>query len=160
MSRDELFIKMVLQAWDQQIKRASKVFDSFTDEELYTEIAPGKNRIIYLLGHLTVVHDMMLPLLDLGERNYPQLDDIFLKNPDRFTDNLPTVQELRIYWRDINVILAGFFKTLPVDEWFSRHTMISDEDFAKEPNRNKLSVVITRTNHVAMHLGQMLLVKK
>lgn len=160
MSRDELFIKMVLQAWDQQIKRASKVFDSFTDEELYTEIAPGKNRIIYLLGHLTVVHDMMLPLLDLGERNYPQLDDIFLKNPDRFTDNLPTVQELRIYWRDINVILAGFFKTLPVDEWFNRHTMISDEDFAKEPNRNKLSVVITRTNHVAMHLGQMLLVKK
>jgi hypothetical protein len=160
MNRDDLFIKMVLHAWDQQIKRASKAFDSFTDEELYTEIAPGKNRIIYLLGHLTVVHDMMLPLLDLGERNYPQLDDIFLKNPDRFTDNLPTVQELRIYWRDINVILAGFFKTLSIDEWFSRHTMISDEDFAKEPNRNKLSVVITRTNHVAMHLGQMLLIKK
>ncbi len=160
MNRDDLFVKMVLHAWDQHIKRASKAFDGFTDEELFTEIAPGKNRIIYLLGHLTVVHDMMLPLLGLGERNYPELDDIFLKNPDRFTDNLPTVQELRIYWRDINVILAGFFKTLPVDEWFSRHTMMSDEDFAKEPNRNKLSVVITRTNHVAMHLGQILLVKK
>ena len=49
-------------------------------------------------------------------------------------------------------------KMMP-DDWFSRHTAMTDEDFEKEPGRNKLSVVINRTNHMAYHLGQLVLVK-
>jgi hypothetical protein len=36
---------------------------------------------------------------------------------------------------------------------------MTDEDFAKNPARNKLSVLLNRTSHVAYHLGQMLLAK-
>jgi hypothetical protein len=36
-------------------------------------------------------------------------------------------------------------------DWFSRHMLVSPEDFAKEPHRNKLNVIINRTNHMANH---------
>jgi hypothetical protein len=151
---------MILHAWDLNVKRTTKAFNGFSDEELFTEVAPGKNRVIYLLGHLVAVHDMMLPLLGLGERNYPQLDEAFINSPDREVADLPTVQELRIYWNDINMILEGYFKNLTPDEWLARHTAVSEEDFAKEPHRNRLSIVINRTNHLSYHLGQIILAKK
>jgi hypothetical protein len=160
MNRDALFIKMVLHAWNLNIARATKAFNSFTDDELYLEVAPGKNRIIYLLGHLTTVHDMMLPLLGLGERHYTQLDEAFINNPDRETVDLPSAQLLREHWVDINAVLTANLNSLTADDWFSKHTIVSDNDFAKEPHRNKLSIVITRTNHIAYHLGQIALVKK
>jgi hypothetical protein len=50
------------------LERANKALSSLTDEELLKEVAPGKNRVIYLLGHLTGAHDAMFPILGLGER--------------------------------------------------------------------------------------------
>jgi hypothetical protein len=37
---------------------------------------------------------------------------------------------------------------------------MTEEDFEKEPGRNKLSVLINRTNHMAYHLGQLVLLKQ
>jgi len=37
---------------------------------------------------------------------------------------------------------------------------MTDEDLAKDPGRNKLSVLINRTNHMAYHIGQLVLYKK
>ena len=160
MNRDDLFIKMVLHAWDLNNKRATKTFDGLSDEQLFTEVAPGKNRVIYLLGHLIAVHDMMLPLLGLGERHYTHLDEAFIDNPDREIADLPSVQQLRAHWVNINDILAKHFSSLTAADWFTKHSNVSDVDFANEPHRNKLSVVITRTNHVSYHLGQIVLIKK
>jgi hypothetical protein len=159
MNREDLFIKMALHSWEIHIKRTNSVFDSLTDEQLLREIAPGKNRVIYLLGHLTAIHDLMLPLLGLGSRQYPQLDDIFISNPDKAVKDLPPAKELRAYWTTTNEQLSQHFSKLPADEWFQKHTLISAEDFAKEPHRNKLNVLINRTNHLAYHLGQLVLVK-
>jgi len=36
----------------------------------------------------------------------------------------------------------------------------SDEDYAKDPTRNRLSVLLSRTNHLAYHLGQIILVQR
>ncbi|MBS1566282.1 MAG: DinB family protein, partial [Bacteroidetes bacterium] len=79
----DLFVKMSLDAWNQQLQRMNKTFSNFTDEELQLEVAPGRNRVIYLLGHMAAVHDRMLPLLGLGDRFYPQLDEAFIANPDK-----------------------------------------------------------------------------
>jgi hypothetical protein len=59
----------------------------------------------------------------------------------------------------LNEKLADHFNQLTVDEWFEKHTAVSDEDFQKEPHRNKLNVLINRTNHLANHLGQMTFLK-
>ena len=39
------------------------------------------------MGHLTAVHDRLLPMLGLGERLHPELDDDFLINADRVTSD-------------------------------------------------------------------------
>lgn len=156
----ELFVKMALQSWEIQSKRTDALFNSLSDEDLYLEIAPGKNRVIYLLGHLTAVHDMMQPLLGLGNRLYAQLDEVFISNADKAVKILPSPQELRQYWAHINELLSRQFNSITPEEWFQKHTTMSDEGFAKEPHRNKLNVLISRTNHLAYHLGQLALVKK
>ena len=69
---------MVLDAWHTQIKNTNDLFDSVSDEQLMAEIAPGRNRGIYLLGHLTAVHDKMLPLLGFGDQRYPNLYKTFV----------------------------------------------------------------------------------
>jgi hypothetical protein len=160
MTQQELFVKMALHAWDVHTKRTMAAFNGLSDEELYLEIAPGKNRVIYLLGHLTAVHDMMQPLLGLGNRLYPQLDEAFITHSDKAIKNLPPPTELREYWANINEVLTAQFISLSPEEWFQKHNIMTDEDFIKEPHRNKLSVLINRTNHLAYHLGQLVLVKK
>lgn len=156
---EETFIKMVLDAWHTQIKYADDLFNSLSDEQLMQEIAPGRNRGIYLLGHLTAVHDRMLPLLGLGEQRYPNLYKIFVEKGDREEATLPSTDDLRNYWKEVNNVLSETFSGVPVNEWFQKHNAVTEIDFAKEPHRNKLNVVINRTNHLSNHLGQLLLLK-
>lgn len=155
-----LFVKMALDAWNTQSSRTTKLIQSLSDEALASETAPGRNTGTYLLGHLTAVHDAMIPLLELGEKLYPQLETIFLKNPDKSGLEKPPVQDLRLYWNSVQGTLANHFAELQPEEWFKKHATISYEDFLKEPHRNKLSVLINRTNHMAYHLGQMAYLKK
>ncbi len=156
----QLMVKIALDNWNIRIKNATDLFDNLTDEQLMSEIAPGKNRGIYLMGHLTAVHDRILTLFDLDDRMYPQLDEAFISNPDK-TKPLPgKVTELRTYWTTINSTLSAHFEKMSSHEWFQKHTAVSDEAFAKEPNRNKLNLIINRTNHLAYHTGQAALLKK
>jgi len=157
---NQLIVKMVLDAWNQQVQIANKLFDSLTDEQLLQEVAPNRNRGVYLLGHLTAVNDRMLPLLGFGVQSFPQLDEPFLTKPDKEVAEIPTAGELRIYLKESVEALAKNFAALSVDEWFEKHNSVSAEDFAKEPHRNKLNVIIGRTNHLANHLGQLVFLKK
>ena len=83
MTSTELTIKMILDRWNASIKEWNTLLTDLTDETLQKEIAPGKNRGIYLLGHLIAVHDNMLVLLDMGEKRYPELYEPFIKSPDK-----------------------------------------------------------------------------
>ncbi len=56
--------------------------------------------------------------------------------------------------------LAKHFNILQPNEWLGKHTAVSEEDFIKEPHRNRLNVVIGRTNHLSHHLGQLTLLKR
>ena len=154
-----LLVQMTLTAWDAQNNYFNKLIASLTDEQLMKEIAPGKNTGIYLLGHLIAVSDNLLPLLGFGERLFPALEDVFVKNPDKSGLNMPGIAELKENLEAVNAKLATHFQSATVDEWLIKHAAVSAEDFAKEPHRNKLNVVISRTNHMANHIGQMILLK-
>jgi hypothetical protein len=71
----------------------------------------------------------------------------------------PSVAELRKYWKEVNAKLSAAITTTTSNEWFAKHTAVSAEDFAKEPLRNKLNVLISRTNHQSYHLGQLIYLK-
>ncbi len=159
-NQQSLLVKMALDAWNTQSGRTDKLLQALSDEALAEETAPGRNTGIYLLGHLTAVHDAMLPLLGLGDKFYPQLENIFLKNPDKSGLEKPSAKELRTYWNNVQSALATHFNQQLPSDWFSKHSSVSHEDFLKEPHRNKLSVLINRTNHMAYHLGQMAYLKK
>ena len=158
-TQQDLFIKIALDSWNIQIDRTNKLIESLTDEQLQQQVATNRNSGVYLLGHLTAVHDAMLPLLNFGDKLYPQLEDTFIKSPDKSSIAKPSTLLLRQYWRDVNSTLASHYTKLKPEEWLQKHTSISDEDFAKEPHRNRLSVLLNRTNHLSYHFGQLAFLK-
>lgn len=160
MDRTDVFIKMALDGWQGQISATNKLLEKLSDEDLMREIAPSRNRGIYLLGHLTSVHDMMLPLLRFEDLVFPALKPIFIDVPDRAVEPIPPAATLRENWSLINAKLAGHFEGMSGDDWFARHNSISAEDFEKEPNRNRLNVLLVRTSHLGYHRGQLALLEK
>jgi hypothetical protein len=73
---------------------------------------------------------------------------------------LPSADQLKKYWTDVNSTLLDKFTALTAAEWVQRHTAMSDEDYAKDPMRNRLSVLLSRTNHLSFHIGQIILAPK
>ncbi len=156
----DFFVTLVLTAWNSQLKRTTKLFEGLSNAQLAAEIAPGRNTGTYLLGHLTAVNDYLFPILGLGERLHPELEATFLTNPDKSGLIQPPVADLRAYWREVNEQLSARFGELSAEDWFGRHTTVSEADFAREPQRNKLNVVINRSNHLSYHVGQLVLLGK
>lgn len=160
MTQTEIAIKMVLDRWNGSILNLNKILNELTDEQLNNEIAPGKNRGIYLLGHLIAVHDDMLVLLGMNDKLFPELTEPFIKSADKVATSIPTAAALRAMWTKQNELLQQKFANTSTDEWFTKHTAVTEEDFAKEPHRNKLNIIITRTSHLQYHSGQIVLLKK
>ena len=154
---EALYTNTALRAWKLVIAQLDKMFSSMNDEELLREVAPGRNRVFYLMGHLTAVHDRLLPMLGLGERLHPELDDDFVTNADRVTADRVAPEAVRRAWSEVNARLTVAMAALPPEEWLKKHNAVSDEDFAKEPLRNRLSVLQTRTTHAGFHAGQITL---
>ena len=154
-----LVVKMALTAWDAQNGYLDKLLDELSEEQLMNEISPGRNRGIYLLGHLVAVSDAMLPVLGFGDRLFPALEQTFIISPDKAGQDMPAIAELKENLKTINAKLKEHFNTTSSSQWLERHTSVSAEDFIKEPHRNKLNIIISRTNHMANHIGQMLLLK-
>jgi hypothetical protein len=152
-------VKMVLDVWHARIKAANGLLEKLTDDQLMHEVAPGKNRGIYLLGHLTAAHDSIMPLLGFGAEMYPALRDIFITQPDKAVTELPAAAEVKMQWKNVNEALEKHMGALTADEWFGKHNSVSAEDFEKEPHRNKLNVILTRSGHLSYHMGQMALLK-
>src|SRR5580700_10972226 len=94
----ELSVKVAINSWRLVLERANKTLLNLPEDQLLKEVAPGRNRLIYVWGHLTAVHDAMFPILALGERLHPELDAIFISSPDKTRPQLPAVGELRKCW--------------------------------------------------------------
>ena len=159
MKTEQLIVKMLLDRWNSLIKTCDTTLESITDEQLQKEIGPGKNRGIYLLGHLIAVHDEMIQILGIGDKLYPELYEPFIKSPDKTVNEIPSAKELRAYWNKQNEIVTQKFNSLQPEEWFLKHNSVSAEDFIKEPHRNRLNVLLTRATHLAYHVGQLILLK-
>lgn len=159
MTNEELLGGAAVQSWKQVVGRFDKIVAELSDEQLQKQVAPGKNRLFYLLGHLTAVHDRLFTLLGVGERLHPELDEAFITNPDGKVEAPVSAAELRKAWSAVNAKLTAAFEGFTAEEWLRKHTAVSEEDFAKDPTRNRLAVVLSRTNHASFHTGQAVLAK-
>jgi len=157
MTLETSLIVSALRNWRSNVDRAGKLFGNLSQEQLLQEVAPGKNRVIYLWGHLTASNDALIPLLGLGARIHPELDLMFVSNPDRTVPTVPTIllgEDLKIIWQETTQILWTGFSKLSVADWLQKHGAVSEEDFLREPHRNRFTILLARTAHIAYHLGQ------
>src|ERR1700757_790724 len=102
MTSHELPVKVAINSWRLVVERADKAFSELTQDQLLGEVAPGKNRVAYLWGHLIAVHDRMFEILGLGSRLHPDLDAIFIDNPDKAVAKIPSARQLKQYWNEVN----------------------------------------------------------
>ena len=157
MGNEGSYVALGLKVWKAQIERADKLFRSLSSDDVLREIAPGKNRLLYLWGHLTAIHDAMLPLLGMGERLYPEFDVAFVSNPDKSQAAIPSHEQVRQAWTTVNGELLKGLEKMSWSDWVQRHTAVSEEDFAKDASRNRFAILLSRTNHLSYHLGQAVL---
>jgi hypothetical protein len=160
LTPEQLFALTTVKAWDLWLGRTTKFFDSLTDEQMFTEIAPGKNRAVYLYGHLLVVSDAMIPQMGLGEGSLTGWHETFLSKPDRAVADLPSLTEIRQAWKDVHSRIETIFAGLTPEQWLAGHATVSAEDFASQPHRNRLSILLSRTSHLGYHLGQLMLMPR
>lgn len=159
MTNQEILSVTVLNSWKLVISRFDKLLAELSDEQLQQQVAPGKNRVFYLVGHLIATHDRMFPLLALGERLHPELDETYITNPDGVLVDPLSTTELRRAWVEVNSKLTTGLERFTLVDWLQKHTAVSDGDFVKDPARNRLAVVISRTSHASYHSGQAILAK-
>jgi uncharacterized damage-inducible protein DinB len=157
MEIEELLSQTVLNSWKSVNQRVNAIIDQLSDEQMRDEIATGRNRALYIVGHLTVVSDRMFPLLGIGERRFPNLDSVYLEHPDRTEADPLAPADLKAAWRDLATRLTEALEAFTPEEWLQKHTAVSNADFAKDPSRNRMAVVLARTNHISYHMGQLIL---
>jgi uncharacterized damage-inducible protein DinB len=159
MIQHNFVIEQLLNQWKSKVNQTTEAFRKIGTASAMEPVAPGKNTVIYLLGHLIAVHDRMFEALDLGERNFPDYDGLFLSAQQ--TDiTYPSFELLLEQWIILNDQLYGKFSQFSPEEWLTRHHYVNDADFLLEPNRNKLSILLTRFTHIFHHGGQLALIGK
>lgn len=135
------------------------MLQSISDENFSTPLVPGGNSPSWLFGHLADTDDALLPLFGLGERIHPELAKVYHHERGSNQSGHLTKQELIEKWNAIIGQLDEHFKRMSESDWLQRHTAVSEEDFKKESQRNKLNVLLSRVTHKASHLGQIALQK-
>ena len=102
MTSEEILGVTVLNSWGLAINRFGKTLSELSDEQLQQQVAPGRNRVFYLFGHLTAMHDRMFPLLGIGDRLHPALDEPYIANLDRALADPLSATELRKAWAEVS----------------------------------------------------------
>jgi hypothetical protein len=157
-SLETRLIDSALRAWKSNADRIDKFFGALSPRQLAQEIAPGRNRLIYLWGHIAAL-DGLFPLMGLGPRLYPEMEVMFIADPDRAAITVCSAEQLKQAWNQINERLLAEFSGWSPAEWLERHTGVSAEDFLSEPHRNRYTVLLSMNTHMAFHFGQAILTK-
>jgi uncharacterized damage-inducible protein DinB len=147
-------LNICLLQWETYNRRMQKVIDTISQENFHKPITPDGNSPSWVLGHLVDTDDALLELFGIRKRLFPELNTVYHHERDTNQKGHLTKEELTSKWKSVLDELDRAFKSMSENEWLGRHTAVSEEDFKKEPHRNKLNVMLSRVAHKASHLGQ------
>jgi len=147
-------IQVCLLQWTTYNTRMQKMMDATSEQNFSSSITPNGNSPSWLFGHLVDTDDKLLELFAIRSRLFPELEKIY--HHDRGTNQTGHLSkaELTTKWKAITAELDKAFKSYGEEDWMGRHTAVTKEDFEKEPQRNRLNVMLGRVSHKASHLGQ------
>jgi hypothetical protein len=126
VTNEELLSIVALNSWKLVISRFDQNLAALTDAQLQKQVAPGKNRLFYLVGHLTAVNDRLFPMLGIGERLHPELDEPYITNPDRTLTDPVSTSDLKKAWTEVNSKLTAAFEKFKPEDWLQKHAAVSD----------------------------------
>jgi uncharacterized damage-inducible protein DinB len=152
-------LEICLLQWDTYNNRMQKVLDNITEENFNKPVTAGANSPSWILGHLADTDDKLLELFGIRKRLFPELEKIYHHERGSNQSGHLKKTELITKWRSILAELNLAFKAMSESDWHGRHQAVSEEDFKKEPHRNKLNVMLSRVAHKASHLGQVAMQK-
>jgi DinB superfamily len=153
-------IEICLLQWDALNRRMLKMLEATSDKNFNTPIVPGGNSPSWLYGHLADTDDLLLELFGIRQRLHTELSKVYHHDRATNQNNHWSKDELMTKWKDIVAELDKTFKAMSEADWHARHRAVSEEDFKKEPHRNKLNVMLSRVTHKASHLGQVAMQRK
>lgn len=146
--------------WNTYNTRMQKVLDTIAPENFNKPIVLGGNTPSWLLGHLVDTDDKLLELFGISDRLFPELATIYHHERGANQSGHFSKDELTMKWQAVIAKLDAAFKSWRESDWHSKHTAVTEEDFKKEPHRNKLNVMLSRVTHKASHLGQIAMQSK
>src|ERR1700682_2455170 len=149
MQKDDIAVNMILSGWKTGQDNIQKALLNLSDESIDRELASGSHKVSWVVGHLAAVNDSLFTILGLGKKINEDYYEHFI-NDDALI-KAPSISEIRAYWKETSEGLNDPIAKFSVQDWFDRHTTVSAEDFAKEPHRNKLNVLLNRTYHLNHH---------
>lgn len=152
-------LDICLLQWDTYNNRMQKLLDTISNENFNKPVAPGANSPSWILGHLVDTDDKLLELFGIRSRLFPELEKIYHHERGANQAGHLTKDQLITQWKAILAELNRTFKSMSESDWHGRHVAVSEEDFKKEPHRNKLNVMLSRVSHKASHLGQIAMQK-
>ena len=79
---------------------------------------------------------------------------MFVSNPDQTVPTILSGEDLKTIWQETSQILWAGFSKLSVADWLQKNESVSEEDFLREPHRNRFTVLLGRAAHIAYHVGQ------
>ncbi|OKS88113.1 DinB family protein [Mucilaginibacter polytrichastri] len=153
--RVQQIIDQVINFWLAQNKAIDTFLNQHPDEVYLQEVAPGRNRAVYVLAHLIATNDGLLPLFGFGEKLFPEIAPLATEGESAVDFEL-SFKDLKKQWESLNLFLEKRFRELTPEEWLGKHNSVSDADFLLDPQRNKLNVLINRASHQNYHRGQLI----
>jgi hypothetical protein len=147
-------IEICLLQWTTYNTRMQKMMDALSEEKFNTPILSNGNSPSWIFGHLADTDDRLLELFGIRGRLFPELGKIYHNERGSNQTGHLSKAALTAKWNAISAELDKTFKLWSEGDWMGRHTAVSEEDFKKEPHRNKLNVMLGRVSHKASHLGQ------
>lgn len=116
MTPEQALIDSALRSWRSNMDRAGKFFGSLTSDELELEVAPTRNRLVYIWGHRIAFNEGILPLFEFGPRRHPELDRLFVSRPDRAVSQILNGPDLNNIWTQLDAALRAEFQKLSPSE--------------------------------------------
>ncbi len=151
---DTIISKKFYQQYLMMIEWVNIYINSLTDEEFEMELSPGKNRGVWILGHMITSDDEFSVFMGKGDLLFPYYPELFGQGSKlQPLQSYPEVSELRQQWNDVIEKNKNIYENLKDEELEQPHNNIVEgkEDFFK----TKARVIMAWHLHQMYHAGQL-----
>jgi DinB superfamily len=148
--------KLLLEQFQFMLAWVNMYLDALTDEELRSEIVPGKNHGLWILGHLVASDDTLSEYLGCGPTLFPETQAYAQGQPLLPVDECKAPGILREEWKKVCQKNKAIYQRLTDAELDQPHALLQEypeNDYFK----TKQGVLLNWPLHQAHHAGQLAL---